>query len=264
MSRPCSVLCVLGSIGILGPRQSRHLAQPPPSPALTRRPEQKKLEIILGDFIKADLPYFDVCISNTPYQISSPLVFKLLSHRPIIRTAVLMFQREFALRLTAAPGSGMWCRLAANVQLFARVEHIMKVGKGNFRPPPQVESSVVRMSPRDPPPPVRFEEFDGLNRIIFSRANKVVRANFGAKGVKELLERNYRTWCAENGRVSGQSSKGGGWLMADHRGRLRYQGQDRGDSASVWLCRLACGEDGRGRSAQVSRASFKSPCGMCH
>lgn len=78
----------------------------------------------------------------------------------------------------------------------------MKVGKGNFRPPPQVESSVVRMSPRDPPPPVAFEEFDGLNRIIFSRANKVVRANFGAKGVKELLERNYRTWCAENGRVS--------------------------------------------------------------
>jgi hypothetical protein len=63
-------------------------------------------------------------------QISSPLVFKLLSHRPIIRTAVLMFQREFALRLTASPGSGMWCRLAANVQLYARVEHIMKVGKG--------------------------------------------------------------------------------------------------------------------------------------
>lgn len=65
-------------------------------------------------------------------QISSPLVFKLLSHRPIIRTAVLMFQREFALRLTASPGSGMWCRLAANVQLYARVEHIMKVGKGEL------------------------------------------------------------------------------------------------------------------------------------
>jgi len=78
----------------------------------------------------------------------------------------------------------------------------MKVGKGNFRPPPQVESSVVRMSPRDPPPPVAFEEFDGLNRIIFGRANKVCRANFGAKGVKDMLERNYRTWCAENGKVS--------------------------------------------------------------
>lgn len=78
----------------------------------------------------------------------------------------------------------------------------MKVGKGNFRPPPQVESSVVRMSPRDPPPPVRFEEFDGLNRVIFSRMNKTVRACFTAKGVKELCERNYRTACAEQGIVS--------------------------------------------------------------
>jgi len=71
-----------------------------------------------------------LCSALANTQISSPLVFKLLSHRPIIRTAVLMFQREFALRLTASPGSGMWCRLAANVQLYARVEHIMKVGKG--------------------------------------------------------------------------------------------------------------------------------------
>ncbi|WVR04602.1 dimethyladenosine transferase [Kwoniella sp. DSM 27419] len=163
------------------------------------KPEQKKLEIMLGDFVKADLPYFDVCISNTPYQISSPLVFKLLSHRPIPRCAVLMFQREFALRLVAPAGTKLWGRLAANVQLYARVEHIMKVGKGNFRPPPQVESSVVRIMPRDPPPPVRFEEFDGLNRVIFSRMNKTVRATFGAKGVAEMLEKNYRTWCAEQG-----------------------------------------------------------------
>ena len=57
------------------------------------RPEQRKLSIMIGDFVKAELPYFDVCISNTPYQISSPLVFRLLSHRPLFRTAILMFQR---------------------------------------------------------------------------------------------------------------------------------------------------------------------------
>lgn len=112
-----------------------------------------------------------------------------------------MFQREFALRLCATPSTPLWCRLSANVQLFATVEHVMKVGKGNFRPPPLVESSVVRMSPRDPPPKVRFEEFDGLNRVIFSRRNKTVRACFQAKGVKELLEGNYKTWCAETGKV---------------------------------------------------------------
>jgi 18S rRNA (adenine1779-N6/adenine1780-N6)-dimethyltransferase len=141
-------------------------------------------------------------ITSVFCQISSPLVFKLLSHRPIIRTSVLMFQREFALRLCATPSTPLWCRLSANVQLFATVEHVMKVGKGNFRPPPLVESSVVRMSPRDPPPKVRFEEFDGLNRVVFSRRNKTVRACFGAKGVKELLEGNYKTWCAETGKVS--------------------------------------------------------------
>ncbi|BEJ02097.1 hypothetical protein CcaverHIS631_0607790 [Cutaneotrichosporon cavernicola] len=164
-------------------------------------PQQKKLELILGDFIKADLPYFDVCISNTPYQISSPLVFKLLSQRPVIRCAVLMFQREFALRLCAAPGSKMWCRLAANVQMYARVEHVMKVGKGNFRPPPQVESSVVRIKPLDPPPAVRFEEFDGLNRVVFSRMHKTTRACFKARGVKEMVEKNYRTWCAMSEKI---------------------------------------------------------------
>ena len=47
--------------------------------------DQHKLNVIVGDFLKVDLPYFDVCISNTPYQISSPLTFKLLMHRPIWR-----------------------------------------------------------------------------------------------------------------------------------------------------------------------------------
>ncbi|EIM84475.1 rRNA adenine dimethylase [Stereum hirsutum FP-91666 SS1] len=162
------------------------------------KPEQRKLEIMIGDFVKATLPYFDVCISNTPYQISSPLIFRLLSHRPLFRCAILMFQREFALRLVARPASTLWSRLSANVQLYAKVDLIMNVGKNNFRPPPNVESSVVRVVPLDPPPPVRFEEFDGLGRIVFSRRNKTVHASFGAKGVVEMLEKNWKTWCAEN------------------------------------------------------------------
>lgn len=78
-------------------------------------PEQRKLEVIVGDFLKVDLPYFDVCISNTPYQISSPLIFKLLLHRPLWRVAILMFQREFALRLVAKPGDPLYCRYIASL-----------------------------------------------------------------------------------------------------------------------------------------------------
>lgn len=83
----------------------------------TVRPEQRKLEVMVGDFVKIDMPYFEVCISNTPYQISSPLVFRLLSHRPLFRVAILMFQREFALRLIAKPSTPLWSRLSANVQV---------------------------------------------------------------------------------------------------------------------------------------------------
>ncbi|KAL1755580.1 S-adenosyl-L-methionine-dependent methyltransferase [Schizophyllum commune] len=177
------------------------------------KPEQRKLDIIIGDFVKADLPYFDVCISNTPYQISSPLVFRLLSHRPLPRVCILMFQREFALRLVARPGTEFWSRLSANVQLYAKVDHVMKVAKSCFRPPPMVESSVVRIVPLDPPPPVRFEEFDGLTRIIFARPNKVVHANFQARGVLEMLEANWKTWCSQNNKVgSGVSRRESTWL----------------------------------------------------
>ncbi|KIM86874.1 hypothetical protein PILCRDRAFT_4140 [Piloderma croceum F 1598] len=129
-------------------------------------PHQRKLEVIIGDFIKTDIPPFEVFISNTPYQISSPLTFRLLSHRPLFRVAILMFQREFALRLIAQPGTTLWSRLSANVQLYAKVDLVTNVPKSDFRPPPKVESAVIRLVPRDPPPPVVFEEFNGLNRII--------------------------------------------------------------------------------------------------
>ncbi|KAL7554138.1 hypothetical protein ACHAWF_017540, partial [Thalassiosira exigua] len=124
--------------------------------------EERKLKVIQGDAIKTRFPFFDVCVANVPYQISSALVFKLLSHRPMFRCAVMMFQEEFALRLTARPGEALYCRLSVNTQLLAKVDQLMKVGRNNFRPPPKVESRVVRIELRNPPPPVNFTEWDGM------------------------------------------------------------------------------------------------------
>jgi 18S rRNA (adenine1779-N6/adenine1780-N6)-dimethyltransferase len=167
--------------------------------------QQKKLEILLGDVIKMDnesLPAFDVCISNTPYQISSPLIFKLLSLPRPPRTAVLMLQREFALRLTARPGDALYCRLSVNAQFFAKITHILKVGKNNFNPPPKVESSVVRIEPKlgSERPAISFEEWDGMLRVCFNRKNKTLRAAWlGTREVLGMVERNWRTWCAIQG-----------------------------------------------------------------
>lgn len=163
-------------------------------------PSAKRLEIILGDAIKMpQFPYFDVCISNTPYQISSPLTFKLLATSPAPRTCVLMFQREFAMRLFARPGDKLYSRLSVNAQMWAKIDHVMKVGKNNFNPPPQVESNVVRITPKNPRPQISYEEWDGLLRICFVRKNRVLRSEFlGTSSVMEMIERNYKTFCAQN------------------------------------------------------------------
>ncbi|KAL5707092.1 18S rRNA (adenine(1779)-N(6)/adenine(1780)-N(6))-dimethyltransferase [Ranunculus cassubicifolius] len=149
--------------------------------------------VIQGDILKCDLPYFDICVANIPYQISSPLTFKLLAHRPAFRCAIIMFQKEFAMRLVARPGDNLYCRLSVNTQLLARISHLLKVGKNNFRPPPKVDSSVVRIEPRKPLPPVNFKEWDGLIRLCFNRKNKTLGSIFRQKSVLSLLEKNYKT-----------------------------------------------------------------------
>jgi 18S rRNA (adenine1779-N6/adenine1780-N6)-dimethyltransferase len=157
------------------------------------------LKIIHGDILRAELPFFDVCVANVPYNISSGIVFKLLAHRPLFRCAVLMFQEEFALRLSAKPGDTLYCRLSVNTQLLAKVDQLMKVGRNNFRPPPKVESRVVRLEPKNPPPPVDFSEWDGMVRLVFNRKNKTLRSVLTTKAVMGLLEENLRTYCSLKG-----------------------------------------------------------------
>ncbi|CAK5042185.1 unnamed protein product [Meloidogyne enterolobii] len=162
---------------------------------------QYKLKIITGDVIKIkEWPQFDICVSNLPYKISSPFVFRLLLQRPLPRYAVLMFQKEFADRLTASPGSKCYCRLSVSVQLLAKVEHLMKVKRSEFVPPPKVDSAVVRIEPRSPPPAICYKEWDGMLRIAFMRKNKTILSLFKQKNVVNILERNYKIVCKSKGK----------------------------------------------------------------
>mmetsp|Transcript_20610 Transcript_20610/g.33167 ORF Transcript_20610/g.33167 Transcript_20610/m.33167 type:complete len:345 (+) Transcript_20610:116-1150(+) len=156
-------------------------------------PEEHKLRVIQGDAIQTKWPFFDLCVANIPYQISSAIVFKLLAHRPMFRCAVLMVQEEFALRLSARPGEALYCRLSVNTQLLAKVDQLLKVGKNNFRPPPKVESRVVRIELKNPPPPVNFVEWDGMIRLLFNRKNKTLRSVLMTKSTLKLLEQNRKT-----------------------------------------------------------------------
>ncbi len=73
---------------------------------------------------------------------------------------------------------------------------LLQVGRNNFRPPPKVDSSVVRIELRHPPPPINFLEWDGLVRLCFGRKNKTLGATFRQNHTLQLLEANHRTWQA--------------------------------------------------------------------
>merc|ERR1719333_1376049 len=157
------------------------------------------LEVVEGDVLRADWPAFDACVANLPYQISSPFTFRLLAHRPLFRSAVLMFQKEFAERLIANVGESQYGRLALNTRLFCKVSCVCKVARGSFNPPPEVDSMVVKLVPRDPPIQVDFREWDGLMRICFGRKRKTLRSSFCMAYTLKMLEQNYKTWCALTG-----------------------------------------------------------------
>lgn len=161
------------------------------------------LEASVGDALKVPMPRrFDVCVSNLPYQISSPFVFQLLrriSEGPPWRAAVLMLQREFAERLLSDPGEKGFSRLALNVRLFARAVRLFDVKPGSFIPVPQVHSTVIKLEPRLPSPQVDFNEWDALIRVVFSRRRKTLRAQFKKLSTISMLEQNYKVWCTLSG-----------------------------------------------------------------
>eukprot|EP00667_Euglena_gracilis_P018375 EG_transcript_19490 len=153
------------------------------------KPYAHKLQVVKGDAIKQDFPFFNLCVANVPYAISSPLVFKLLKHKPPPRCCVLMLQREFAMRMVAKPPSPFYGRLSTNCQIFAKVDHLMKVSAACFKPPPKVESSVVRMEPKPNPPPIDFEEWDEMVKICMNRKHKKVQGLFFNKTTLQVLHK---------------------------------------------------------------------------
>jgi 16S rRNA (adenine1518-N6/adenine1519-N6)-dimethyltransferase len=87
-------------------------------------------------------------VGNLPYNISTPLLFHLLDQRDCIHDMHFMLQREVVDRIVAAPGSGTYGRLSVMVQACCETASLFRVAPGAFRPPPRVESAVVRLRPR--------------------------------------------------------------------------------------------------------------------
>ena len=134
------------------------------------------IEIIAGNVMDIDfsnLP-FNKIIANLPYSISSDVTLKILKHK--FDAAVLMYQYEFAQRLTADSGNKDYGRLSVHVQYKTEASMILKVPKKSFEPAPKVDSAVIKLVPRQELYPVKNEKFFyAVTKAIFSQRRKKIK-----------------------------------------------------------------------------------------
>jgi 16S rRNA (adenine1518-N6/adenine1519-N6)-dimethyltransferase len=132
-----------------------------------------EVDVISGDALKVDWPPFDVMASNLPYQISSPITFRLLDHS--FDRAVLMYQWEFARRMRAKPGTADYSRLTVGVYRRAECEILERVPRNAFHPQPRVDSAIVSLHPRPAPFPLSDpDRFDAVVDALFAHRRKTV------------------------------------------------------------------------------------------
>jgi 16S rRNA (adenine1518-N6/adenine1519-N6)-dimethyltransferase len=139
--------------------------------------EADVLDVSMGELAQG--PY--VLVGNVPYYITTPILFHAL-RTPRAQRAVFLVQREVAERVCAAPGSKIYGALTVNVHVLATAELICHVPPSAFRPPPAVDSAVLRITPRDQAL-ILPEEEDGFRRFVqavFAQRRKQLKASLRA------------------------------------------------------------------------------------
>lgn len=146
-----------------------------------------KLTLLEGDAVKVPFPEFDVFVSNLPYSVSTPIIFKLLENE--FRTAVVMVQKEFADRMIADVGSPDYSRLTVNLFYHADCEIMEPVPASRFDPRPKVDSAVVKITPRPAPFDVLDERtFFKVTEACFNHRRKKIGTSLRNTGLVDSAE----------------------------------------------------------------------------
>ncbi|HZF16799.1 MAG TPA: 16S rRNA (adenine(1518)-N(6)/adenine(1519)-N(6))-dimethyltransferase RsmA [Steroidobacteraceae bacterium] len=156
---------------------------------------QGRLEILPVDVLSVDFralrgsgPKLRL-VGNLPYNISTPLIFHLLTQHDAIADAHFMLQKEVVARMAAAPGNKTYGRLTVMLAPYCRVEPLFDVAPGAFRPAPQVTSTVARILPHATPPFV-IDDPSVFARVVaaaFSQRRKKLSNALGAVASVELM-----------------------------------------------------------------------------
>jgi len=141
--------------------------------------------IVLADILKAEVPFsgrFSV-IGNFPYNISSPILFRMLEWEQQVDEVIGMFQKEVAQRIAAGPGSKIYGILSVLMQAFFSVDYLFDVHENCFNPPPKVKSGVLRFTNLQNPHEIADKRrFIMLVKTAFNQRRKTLR-----NGLKSIL-----------------------------------------------------------------------------
>jgi 16S rRNA (adenine1518-N6/adenine1519-N6)-dimethyltransferase len=147
-----------------------------------------RLDLVAGDALRLDpVELSDAprkIVANLPYNIATPLLIGWLHRIAEYESLTLMFQREVAERLTAAPRSKSYGRLSVLVQWLAEPQIVFDIPSRAFVPPPKVTSSVVRIVPRpEPLAPADRPAFERVTAAAFGQRRKMLRTSLKTLGI---------------------------------------------------------------------------------
>jgi 16S rRNA (adenine1518-N6/adenine1519-N6)-dimethyltransferase len=152
-----------------------------------------QLEVIHADVLKVDFTALAHergvdklrVAGNLPYYISSPILFHCVEHARAIEDMHFMLQKEVVDRMAAEPGSKVYGRLSVMLQLVCRIEPLFEVPPGAFRPPPKVDSAVVRMVPL---PPEQLPQADPARLYAVVKAAFSQRRKTLSNALKQVMD----------------------------------------------------------------------------
>lgn len=147
--------------------------------------DHNNVTILNQDFLAFDPDDFELdqfkLIGNLPYNITSPVIDWCVRHRTMMVTAVLMVQKEVGARLAASPGCKDWSPLSIFTQMVFTVDHCFDVAAEHFHPEPQVNSSVLRLTPIEESIIKFTPELEIVVRASFRQRRKTLVNNLSSK-----------------------------------------------------------------------------------
>lgn len=177
---------------VIAVEKDRYLAE-----ALKRRFKDTNVQVIEGDILKIQLPYFNKILSNIPYYISSKFILLILKHK--FDLAILTLQKEFAERLKAQPGTRKYGRITVTVNRRMNLEILDAIPRTMFIPKPKVDSLIVKFKPKEVKAEINEELFEDLVKSLFNqkrrKINKVLLRflieKYGEEGKKIFMKLSF-------------------------------------------------------------------------